>query len=387
MLKVRYMENMKKAIIISCFNGWYNNRLKPIIKYFEDREYQVKCFFSDFDHIKKEYIDMLDTNNCYYIHVPAYRSNVSFKRILSHLAFGNKINQIIKKEKPDLIYLLVPPNITAKYCGEYKKKYPQTKLILDIIDLWPESFPFKLLRKNIFFKVWKNMRNNAIKVSDLIFTECQYYQKLLNDELKNFNSYNLSLFKDQYIEDQKLVLDIINNKINKDKILKFAYLGSMNSILDIETITKVINFFILKGNKCELHAVGDGEKRTQFEATIRGTGCDTYFYGIIFDEKSKIKILSPCDFGLNIMKDISVGLTLKSIEYFSYGLPIINNIKGDTWELVNEEEIGVNVPNNFNELSLNFNYSHNKVLELFKKNFSKESFTKQLNYAFKENYV
>ena len=35
---------------------------------------------------------------------------------------------------------------------------------------------------------------------------------------------------------------------------------------------------------------------------------------------------------------------MKSVDYFCYGLPLINNIPGDTWELVNRCGIGVNCP-------------------------------------------
>lgn len=43
------------------------------------------------------------------------------------------------------------------------------------------------------------------------------------------------------------------------------------------------------------------------------------------------------------MKDsVCVGLTMKSIDYFQHGLPIINNIKADTTELVEEYKVGFN---------------------------------------------
>ena len=34
---------------------------------------------------------------------------------------------------------------------------------------------------------------------------------------------------------------------------------------------------------------------------------------------------------------------MKSIDYFEFGLPIINNIKGDTWKAVERCNCGVNV--------------------------------------------
>ena len=57
----------------------------------------------------------------------------------------------------------------------------------------------------------------------------------------------------------------------------------------------------------------------------------------------KQEIFDQCHFGLNIMKEsVYVGLTMKSIDYFEASLPIINNIKGDTWAFVERNQIGIN---------------------------------------------
>ena len=34
---------------------------------------------------------------------------------------------------------------------------------------------------------------------------------------------------------------------------------------------------------------------------------------------------------------------MKSIDYFEAGLPILNNIQGDTWEIIEKENVGVNI--------------------------------------------
>ena len=44
------------------------------------------------------------------------------------------------------------------------------------------------------------------------------------------------------------------------------------------------------------------------------------------------------------MKDtVFVGLTMKSLDYLSYGIPLINNIQGDSFEIVEKEKIGFNL--------------------------------------------
>ena len=148
---------MKKAILISCFN-WYKTRLYPIRDILISRGFDVTVLESDFHHIKKAPITTRFPEVTY-IHVPPYKSNMSAARIRSHISFSNSVGRVIEQIKPELIYCLLPPNYTAKICMSYITRHPETKLMLDIIDLWPESMPFAKLNKTPPAKVWKNWRN------------------------------------------------------------------------------------------------------------------------------------------------------------------------------------------------------------------------------------
>lgn len=68
------------------------------------------------------------------------------------------------------------------------------------------------------------------------------------------------------------------------------------------------------------------------------------YHSKLYDAAEKQLIFDQCHFGLNIMKkDVCVGLTMKSIDYFQHGLPIINNIQADTAEIVELYKIGFNL--------------------------------------------
>ena len=369
---------MKNALLISCFD-WYKTRLAPIRDYLNDLGYDVTILESDFDHIKKTPIENRFPE-CTYIHVPSYTSNISVSRIRSHLSFGKSVRQYIKNLEPDLIHIQVPPNNTARYCTEYKKKHTETRLILDIVDLWPESMPVGKIRNYLPGKIWKGWRNNCIATADHVFTECDLYRKELEEVLDKDKSSSLYLFKEQTEEERKKIIEIITTNNPKKNVVNFAFVGSMNNILDIEGVCSVMEKFKEAGNECIFHAIGDGEKREQFEQAVKAVGCIPYFHGAIFDEVKKIDILAPCDFAINMMKDsVSVGLTIKSIDYLSYGLPLINNIKGDTWQLIEETGIGINVGSEF---QINKSINHGNVYQVFEERFSKESFVDQLKGVF-----
>ena len=379
-----YCSIMKKALFISCFN-WYKTRIEPIREYLIDCGYEVNVIIADYDHIKKEPIEE-KYDECIYCSVPHYKKNLSIKRIHSHLYFGKIVKEYVTDLCPDFIYVQVPPNNVTRACVEYKKNNKDTCLVLDIIDLWPESMPIERFRSFPFYKKWKDWRSDCIENADLIYTECDLYQDILSKELSIKNIHTLRLFKEQSQKEREKVLETINTRKKQtvDGLIRFAYLGSMNNILDVNGIKNIIIQCLHLGFQVELHAIGDGSGRFEFEKTINEIGCKSFFYGMIFDELEKIKLLGCCDFGFNMMKETSqVGLTIKSLDYFSMGLPIINNIKGDTWKMVEEEKMGLN----YSEHSLFSNalpdFNHENILSSFDKLLSKTVFINEIKNSLK----
>jgi glycosyltransferase involved in cell wall biosynthesis len=120
-------------------------------------------------------------------------------------------------------------------------------------------------------------------------------------------------------------------------------LGSINSLIDIQMISQLIMAFTAL-KPTVLHVIGDGEAKRELLGTAESSGACVEFHGKIFDDARKKQIFDLCSFGLNVMKEsVCVGLTMKSIDYFEAGLPVINTIKGDTWDLVKQHGIGLNV--------------------------------------------
>lgn len=370
---------MKKALLISCFD-WYEKRILPFAEAI-NQEYDVRIVLGDYDHINKRVYDRLE-DGCEYIHVIPYKRNISISRVVSHIGFGHKINGFIKDYKPDLIYLLLPPNNTARYCLKYKKSKPDIKYILDVIDLWPESMPLGFLKNSLLEKKWINLRDNSICVADAVLTECQLYEENFRNELKIKNIFTNHLFKNQSKREELLVDGIISQNRNEIKnAVKIGYVGSINNIIDIDIIENFLRQLVAFGFDLEMHIIGAGDHREEFISMIRKY-CATKYYGKIFDEKSKIEILASCDFGLNIMKPtVKVGLTIKSIDYFSYGLPIINNIQADTAELVEKYGLGINYTTDFSKddiLSLQQREKHENVYKTYSEYFTKDAYKKRL---------
>ena len=176
---------------------------------------------------------------------------------------------------------------------------------------------------------------------------------------------------------------------------QIVYLGAVNHIIDIELITEFLRHVkeFLGGENRELllHLIGEGEHKQDFLRSLAEGEIPFRDYGAVYEEEQKKSILQPCSFGLNFMKSsVRVGLTMKSIDYLSFGIPILNTIPDDTWELVDREKIGVNVDRDHLETAVQavaeisgdpeeWQAMHVRARETFEKNFTRQAFWQVLD--------
>lgn len=319
-------------MIVDCYDD-YEIRLKYVYNAFSKQNYDTKIILSDFNHYKKNR-DITKYDKAQYIHVIKYKKNLSIMRILSHIQFSFKVMKEIKKSKPDIVYCMIPPNLLCAALSLMKRKY---KIIFDVCDMWPETMPysfnnpiFKFILKN-----WGDLRDKFIFKGDVIVAECNLFLERLSSGI---NKTTIYLCKEQIYTEAM----IRQNSL----AMHFLYLGSINNIIDMKGI---IDFLKLLNNKhpVVLEIIGDGESRDVFLKSLQKDNIKYNFHGIIYDNDIKKEIINKCRFGMNMMKkDVFVGLTMKSIDYFSFGLPIVNNIPADTAYIIEKYRCGFNVNKN-----------------------------------------
>lgn len=317
-----------KACLISCF-GHYEERIKYVKKVLEKKNFTIKMIFSDFDHIAKTKRTDLH-KNLIRVKVPAYKKNISIQRIFSHYVFSKKIPKVLDTEKPDLLYVMIPPNFLCREITKYHKKN-HCKVIFDIYDIWPESFPIQATNR-FPFSVWKGLRDRYLQTADYMVLECRYYETVLKRFLASVPYEILYLCR----EDSDIQIEYQNQQ----QTIHLCYLGSINNIIDIDYITRLLAA-INKRRKVFLHIIGDGENTSKFLQMLGNQSIDYQYYGKIYSPEEKSKIFAKCLFGINIYrKETAIGLTMKSMEYFQAGLPVLTYHIKDTDQLVIESGLG-----------------------------------------------
>ena len=333
------MKKNRALIVTPFFNYSYDVRIKYVEKYFINNKYETSIISSNFDHrTKNEYKN--DKSNLTLIEVPKYSRNISFKRIYSHYSFAKSCINFAKEYKPNIIYISGPPNFLFYYFSKFKKRNDHVKIIYEIGDMWPETMPINKKIKTVlfpFFFVWSSLRNYSFKYADGIIYECKLFEKQMKKYQGSSNSQIIYLCKtDNSSKD-------INIDIRYQNTLGFCYIGSINNIVDIDTIIKIL-CGVKEKNSIFFHIIGIGEKTQLMLQKCKSNGIPYKYYGAIYDDSDKLEIINNSQFAFNTMKKtVVVGATMKSLEYFYWGQIVLNNIPYDTNELINEYEAGFNI--------------------------------------------
>lgn len=368
-------------VIVNCFDT-YESRVELLCEYFTNRGDMVKVYTSDFRHFQKCNRNSAP-ENFYLIKTKPYKTNLSVGRVLSHISFAKAVRKALEKHvsEIDLVWVMLPPNSLAKQMEGLKNRNHKLKLVFDIIDMWPETMPFHGMESLPPIKYWKGLRDKNLACADMVVLECKLYKEKVSDYVSKDKLQNLYFAK----KDTDI---FVKSKVENDNLV-LCYMGSINNIVDIEVIGKIIGQ-LREQKAVKLHVIGDGEQRDLLLKTAKEAGAEVEYHGVIYEKEQKAKILSECQFGLNIMKEsVFVGLTMKSMDYFAAGLPLINNIKGDTWEIVEKEDLGVNYPFSMETLLglSGKEETRRSIRSYFENNFSAEAFAKRLDEILETLYA
>lgn len=331
-------ENSKKqktCVCVSCFNH-YETRMKHVIRFFENKGYKTVYLTSDYNHFEKRYFKTLYPNTVQ-VHVPEYERNMSLARIHSQYVFSKEVYQYLKANHPDVVFSQFPPNTIVKYLVKYKSE-SGCKLVFDGYDMWPESLPvskmIKILMSPIFY-LWAQIRDRNIEKSDLILAVSS---SMVNHIKQIWKKTPIKLFLPGVITP-----NLPDLSFNVEKEISFCYLGNINYITDIDLITEVLGE-IQNHKKVTFHIIGEGQNLKELVDKLIYKGVKAICHGVVMDTSAKKDIYSLCNMAINFPREvIQSTMSLKSVEYMGVGLPFLNSAGGDTWEIVDRGNIGVNI--------------------------------------------
>lgn len=346
----------RKIYVISVFGDpvgrMNNNRGANIFQFLRNNKIDPQYITTDFNHSSKKYVDKKDFSNIYYIHTPSYGKNLSLKRVYSHIIFAIRLKRYLNKllEIPRTIYCAMPTSTAAYVAGKYCKKHG-IKFVIDVIDLWPDSLlPLTTYKKFLSFITlpWKWVTIQAYKMADIILGESKEYAF----EAAKYNPL-VPVYPFYLGVDTDKVQAAIDNNVLKFKKpeseIWIAYGGSLGTSYDFETLIKSVS--VLNGKYAyKLWFIGDGVVRKNIEDMSRKYHVNIEITGFLPYDRL-LSYLSYCDIAVNIFRDnTKVVHSYKFNDYVATQCFILNSLEGETAEMIDKYQIGLNF--DFKENSL-----------------------------------
>ncbi|MHC1724284.1 MAG: glycosyltransferase family 4 protein [Aminipila sp.] len=343
------MEN--EVLIISHFSEGKENVANDRLKYIANlisKKYLVELLTSSFFHTTKKHsgdqYESLENYNIRYIDEPGYSKNVCLKRFISHFACGKNLKLYLKNRKaPNLIYCAVPSLSFAFYATKYALKN-NIPIIIDIQDLWPESFKMvfnPLGLGNIIYYPMKKIADYIYSHANAIVSVSESYCQRAN--LTNPHKKDLLPI---YIGTSFEEFDKILPHEFKDKNTYYLiYVGTLGHSYDLKCAIDA--YEIVKQNKqienVEFLVLGDGPLEEEFKLYAFDKKLDVNFMGRL-DYEQMVAYLKAAHIALNPINGKSVASIInKHADYAAAGLPVISTQDSQEYkELLEKYNAGFN---------------------------------------------
>lgn len=318
------------------------SRHQSLAFYLAKNGHNVRFITSNFSHQSKEFINKNLLNSFHglknleinVIETVSYKRHIGLYRLLNLILTASRFKEkLVLEFNPDIIIMSYPTiELLTKVLKPARKT--STKVLIDVIDLWPKSF---IIQKNTILK-------------HMIST----YSNFVNHALSK-----VSTDIDGVVGITKSYSDWFSNETNLSLISNYFHLGSKREVRDISkknqqfsvvflgTISRQFNFApifeaALMDSSINYYIIGDGDmyedcvKRTSKLKNIIWTGWKSQENIRLYLQTSSVAILPYHD-----LPHFQKNITNKFSEYLTNGLPILTGVSGEMRELLEQHHCGV----------------------------------------------
>ncbi len=254
-----------------------------------------------------------------------YEKNVSVKRLKSISVFCENLKQWLysNDNKYDVIYSAYPLIKSNIVLLRYASK-TDTKFIVDVQDVWPESFSsvhrfLDLIPDRLFPFFWR--ANQVYSSADAIIAVSKtYLNRAVSVNKKSVQNRTVYLGSDwQKISNAKELGNIVANNC-----LNVIYVGTLSYSYDVRTVVNAINIINKKRHMVNMHILS-AKNTHQYKEIESIAGNGVYFHGLK-KASEMYSYLKSCDVAVNaISKGAKQSVTNKLSDFLSVGLPVLNS--------------------------------------------------------------
>lgn len=273
-----------------------------------------------------------------------YFKNVSLRRFYSHRklakTFLKSAHSAINSGRcspPNLIIASSPPLELVDAAHSIASKV-SAKVIVDIMDAWPETFE-RIVPRFLLWPLRRLAKRNYLRAA-AITTVADNYTALAR-------SYGFS--RDICRFYHGIILDGDRSPTNQKPLpsshsstgtvpLRIVYAGNMGRSYDLKTAIEAVEML---GDLVTLDIAGKGDQEASLKAMVNEKGIKgVKFHGYLSD-LALSQLLGECDVGLVPMDPKScVGIPYKFADYAKNSLAIVSSLGGESAELLSKYGAG-----------------------------------------------
>ena len=324
--------------------------------------HEVTVWISAFDHITKSFyakdwsdIEISRNYKIRLVPTTGYEKHISLARICSLRTFAMQVlNRATKYAPPDVIIMWEPALFISKWILEVVEK-TNAKLILDIVDLWPELFrvilpaPMNKIEKLLFAPLYAR-RRRLFKKAHAITAVSESYLSLGKDLAPHLDpnkmatiywGINLEKERIEKIKNAQLAFPLQGlNKSSEEIWIIFA--STLGNNYDLKTILHAALLLEREHLKIRLLIAGEGPLKNYVISFIKNNNLKQVTYVGNLDSITMSRVFAFCDIGLSAyVRSSTVAMPIKVFHYLAAGLPIVNSLRGELEKILKIHSAGL----------------------------------------------
>ena len=299
----------------------------------------------------------------YIIKTSDYKRN--YERVLVAIQFQYRLWKLRKQ-------LPMPDVIISDFAGlfgnvflKWKKKYG-TRIIYDILDLWPEGFvDMGYLKKNsLLTKLLYKMEHKSYREADgLIFSFKggrdyiidKGWSKEVGGDVDTSDIGYLNNGVDLDTVDAQKDIFVLNDSDLDSNHFKVVYLGSISAFNGLDVLVETAKILQQRNiDNIDILIYGYGNQEETLKKMAQDYGLRNIKFKGFLDKKYAMNLLSRSDLNIFTFRDtplLKYGVSPnKLFMYFASGKPVLSMIK-PAYDLVEERKCGISVNNKSGEVA------------------------------------
>lgn len=297
--------------------------------------HDVVLWTADFNHTTKARRAMGEWPQSFSLRLvdePVYAGNVSLRRMYAHWRYSRRWKHIAKAHaaehgRPDLIIASSPPLSAAAAARRLAARFG-AKLVVDVMDAWPETFERVAPR----WTLWP-LRRVAManyRGADAITVVADRYIDLVR-------GYGYKGEVRRFYHGIDMSNATARTRRGGDS-LRLAYAGNLGRSYDLAAVVRALAE--LPDATLDIAGKGEGEAPLKELAAKLGLTERVRFRGYLGDVELS-GMLAECDVGIIPMSDAScVGVPYKLCDYAKSGLAIVSSLGGESAKLLAKHAAG-----------------------------------------------